>query len=222
MNKLGPILAGASFCLALAIVLVAPATAQTPKVLLPRMVVPDASLARLSGLPQKFAFFATAADAAASTSDPSDTGADLRRLGRIAGYVRGRNAAGAFEARAPKGLLTVGTSVILWRDARSAAASIRRDIADDKRFRGKTVGGAKLVSFALTRVPSLGIGAALLHIHVRPTGGTDRFVTSVVFLVGSLRGNAIVGRGGNRSADATALQLAKQLRSRMLAVLRTG
>jgi hypothetical protein len=222
MNKLGPILAGASVCLALAIALAAPAGAgQAPKALLPRMVVPDASLARLGGgLGNKFAFFSTAEDAAASTSDPSDTGADLRRLGRIAGYVRGRNAPGAFSPRAPKGLLGVATSVILWRDARSAAASIRRDIADDKRFRGKAVEAGKLVSFAATKVPSLGIGAALLHIHTRPAGGTDRFTTSVLFRVGSLRGNAIVVRGDRKKADTLALRLAEQLRRRMLTVLR--
>jgi hypothetical protein len=221
MNKLGPILAGASVCLALAIPLAAPAGAgQARKALLPRMVIPDASLARLGGLPQKFAFFATATDAAASSPDPNDTGAGLRRLGRIAGYVRGRNAPGAFSPRAPKGLLGVATSVILWRDARSAAASIRRDIADDKRFRGKAVEAGKLVSFAATKVPSLGIGAALLHIHTRPAGGTDRFTTSVVFRVESLRGNAIVVRGDRKKADTLALRLAEQLRRRMLTVLR--
>ena len=222
MNKLGPILVGASVCLVLAIALAAPAGAgQAPKALLPRMVIPDASLVRLgAGLRNKFAFFSTAKDAAASTSDPSDTGADIRRLGRIAGYVRGRNAPGAFSPRAPKGLQGVATSVILWRDARSAAASIRRDIADDKRFRGKAVEAGKLVSFAATKVPSLGIGAALLHIHTRPAGGTDRFTTSVVFRVGSLRGNAIVVRGDRKKADTLALRLAEQLRRRMLTVLR--
>jgi hypothetical protein len=38
-------------------------------------------------------------------------------LGRIAGYIRGRNAIGAFARRVPSGLLVVGTSAILWRDA---------------------------------------------------------------------------------------------------------
>jgi hypothetical protein len=224
MNKLGPILAGASVCLALAIVLAAPAGAgQAPKALLPRMVVPDASLARLGDvLRHKSAFFSTPADAAASTPDPDDTGADMRRRGRLAGYVRDRTATGAFSPRPPKGLQLVGTSVILWRNARSAAASIERDIADYKRLRGKTREGDLLVSFAATKVRSLGLGAALLHIRGRPTGGPDRFITSVVFRVRSLRGNAIVVRSDKRSADATVLQLGKQLRSRMRAVLRTG
>jgi hypothetical protein len=186
MNKLGPILAGASVCLALAIPLAAPAGAgQAPKVLLPRMVVPDASLARLGdGLRHKSAFFSTPADAAASTPDPDDTGADVRRRGRLAGYVRDRTATGAFSLRAPKPLLVVGTSVILWRNARSVAASIERDIADYKRFRGKTLEGEVLVSFAATKVRSFGLGAALLHIRGRPTGGTDRFITSVAFWPG--------------------------------------
>jgi hypothetical protein len=99
--------------------------------------------------------------------------------------------------------------VILWRDARSAAASIQRDVAGWKRFRGKTVDGDLLVSFAATKAPSLGLGAVLLHIHRRPTGGTGRFITSVAFRVRSLRGNAIVVRSDKRSADVTALQLAK-------------
>jgi hypothetical protein len=218
MNKLRPILAGATVCLALA----APAGAgQAPKALLPRMVVPDASLARLGdGLRRKFAFFSTAQDAAASTPNPNDAAADVRRLGWIAGYVRGRNAVGAFSLRAPKGLLAVGTSVILWRDARSAAASNRRDIADQKRLRGKPVEGGRLVSFSTTKVPSLGIGATLSHAHLRPTGGTDRFSTDVVFRVGSLRGNGIVVRTDRKKADTLALRLAEQLRRRMLNVLR--
>src|SRR4051812_12343280 len=109
---------------AISVVVVATGTAAARpplKALLPRMVVPDASLARVAReLSETFAFFSTADDAAASTADPKDTGADLTRLGRIAGYVRGRNAAGAFSARPPNGLLTVGTSAILWRDAHSA------------------------------------------------------------------------------------------------------
>jgi hypothetical protein len=207
---------------AISIALVAPAAArQPPKALLPRMVLPDASLARLAGgLRHKFAFFSTADDGAVSTPDPNDTGADLTRLGRIAGYVRGRNTGGAFSRRAPKGLLVMGTSVGLWRDARFVAASIERDIADYKRLRGKTVEAGFLVSFAATKLPSLGIGAALLHIHTRPTGGTDRFNTVVVFRVASLRGNALVVRSDRRNADRAALHLAEQLRRRMLAALR--
>jgi len=200
---------------------VAPAATRPPsKALLPRIVVPDASLARVAHeLPQKFAFFSTAEDAAASTPDPKDTGADLMRLGRIAGYVRGRNARGAFSPRPPNGLLTVGTSAILWRDARSAAASIKRDMADDKRFRGKRIQGALLVSFAATKVVSLGSEGALLHIHTRRSGA-DQFTTQVVFRVESLRGNVVVARSDSRNADATALDLAKQLTRRMLKTLR--
>jgi hypothetical protein len=209
---------------AVSIALVAPAAAQQPpKTLLPRMVLPDASLARLAGgLRHKFAFFSTPADAAASTPDPTDRGADVRRLGRIAGYIRGRNATGAFSPRAPKALLVVGTSVGLWRDARSAAASIRRDIADYKRFRGKALEEGLLVSFAATKVPSLGVGAALLHMRARPTDGTDRFMTSVVFRVRSLRGNTVVVRGDRKKADTAALHLAEQLRRRMLAFSATS
>ena len=222
MKKLGPILAGASVCFALEVVLAAPAGAQqAPKALLPRMVVPDASLARRGdGLRRKFAFFTTARDAAAGTANPNDTAADVRRLGRIAGYFRGRNAVGAFSLRAPRGLLGAGTSVILWRDARSAAASIRRDIADQKRLRGKRIEGGRLVNSSTTKVPSLGSGAILSHTHLRPTGGTDRFSTDVRFRVGSLRGNATVVRSDRRKTDTLTLRLAAQLRRRMLAALR--
>jgi hypothetical protein len=185
------------------------------------MVVPDAALARLaSGLPHRFAFFSTAEDAAASSPDPRDTGATMKRRGRIAGYVRGRNTPSAFARRAPKRLLAIGTSVILWRDARAAAASIERDLADEKRLTGRTVGGNLLISFSATRVPSLGAGAVLQHIRARPLDGTDRFTTQVVLRVGRLRGNAIVVRGDRRDADSLALRLARQLRRRMLAALR--
>ena len=191
------------------------------KALLPKMVIPDASLARLAdGARERFAFYSNAKDAALSTIEPNDTGADLRRMGRIAGYVRGRNVAGAFARQAPKGLLTTGTSVILWRDGRSAAASIKRALASGKRFSGKPIQAGLLVSYAARTVPSLGAGAALEHIRGRPPGGTNRFSTSVMFRVGSLRGNAIVQRG-DRFADGAALQLAKQLKQRMIAVLRS-
>jgi hypothetical protein len=69
-------------------------------------------------------------------------------------------------------------------------------------------------------VPSLGIGATLSHAHLRPTGGTDRFSTDVVFRFGSLRGNAIVVRSDRRKTDTLALHVAEQLRRRMLAALR--
>jgi hypothetical protein len=182
------------------------------------MVVPDASLARLAPrLPERFGFFSTADDAAASTPDPTDTGADLRRLGRIAGYVRGRNAAGAFSRRPPKGLLVASTSAILWRDARFVAASIERDTADYKRLRGKAIEAGRLVSVAATKIPSLGIGGTLLHMQVRSARGNDFFTTAVAFRVGPLRGNAIVGRTDRTNVDTVARQLAQQLRRRMLA-----
>jgi hypothetical protein len=76
-----------------------------------------------------------------------------------------------------------------------------------------------LVSFVATKVPALGIGAVLMHGRSRPTGGTDRFATQVVFRVGQLRGNAIVVRGDGGNADTLALELGKQLRRRMLAAL---
>lgn len=190
------------------------------KALLPKMVLPDASLAPLAdGAHQRFAFYANADDAAASSPDPNDKGADMRGRGRIAGYVRGRNVRGAFGPSALRGLVTLGTSVILWNDGRSASASIKRDLASARRFAGKRIQSGLLVSFAARKVPSLGPDAALEHARGRPPGGSDRFSTSVVFRVGSLRGNAVVSRG-DRFADAAALQLARQLKLRMAAVLR--
>jgi hypothetical protein len=140
-------------------------------------------------------------------------------MGRIAGYVRGRNAAGAFFRRAPKGLLAVGTSAILCRDARSATASIKHDIAVSKRLRGKAIDSGRLISFAATKVPPLGPGAVLVHVRVRPRDGTDLFTTAVAFPLGSLRGNTTVARGDRKNADAMALNLGQQLRRRMLATL---
>jgi len=181
------------------------------------MVLQDAELAQLAGgLRQKFAFFTTPEDAAASSPDPSDTGVDMRRRGRIAGYVRGRNATGAFSRRVPKRLLLIGTSVILWRDARAASASIRRDISDDKRLTGRTIKGSTLVSF---EARPLRAGATLLHIRARPRNGTDQFTTEVVFRVGALRGNALVVRGDGRGTDGLALHLADRLKRRMLSAV---
>ena len=200
----------------------APAAAQKPsKALLPRMVLPDAALVGLAvGLGQKLEFFTNANDGAASSPDPKDTGADLSRLGRVAGYIRGRHSVGAFSLRGPKRLQAVATSVILWRDTRAAAASIERDVATAKRLRGKAIESGFEVSFAATKAPSLGADAMLWHLRARPKGGTDRFTTQVVFRVGPLRGNATISHGDNRYADAAALQLADQLKRRILATLR--
>lgn len=78
-----------------------------------------------------------------------------------------------------------------------------------------------IVSVAASRVPSLGIGAVLTHERVRAADGIDFFTTHIAFRVGQLRGNASVARrGDNTNADAIVLDLAKQLRGRMLAALR--
>jgi hypothetical protein len=76
----------------IAILVPAAQAAQPPtRSQLPKMVLPDAALKRLaSALPPRVAFFSTAAEGASSTPDPHDTAADLKRLGRIAGYVGGR------------------------------------------------------------------------------------------------------------------------------------
>jgi hypothetical protein len=201
---------------------VAPSAQSPTRAQLPRMVVPDPVLKHAGGLPGGFAFFTTAEDAAASTYDPQDTGADLTRLGRVAGYVRGRNARGAFSPRARGGLLTVGTSVILFRDASAARAEIERDIAAGKRFSGKTLPEGVLVTYTAGPVRSLGSGAVLEHVRVRPTGGTDRFQTNVIFRVGQLQGNVFVSRGDRTKTDRLALDLARQLQRRMTSALRQG
>jgi hypothetical protein len=209
----------------IAVFIPAAQAAQTPtRSQLPKMVLPDAALKRVaSALPQRVAFFSTAAEGASTTPDPHDTAADVRRRGRIAGYVRGRSAPEALAARARSGLLAVGSSVILYRNASAAAASIQRDIAAGKRYTGKKVEGGLLVGYSAKSVPSLGRAAALLHIHGRPTGGTpDRFATHVVFLVRQLRGNATVNRADRTNADRLALDLAEQLRRRIVATLRHG
>jgi hypothetical protein len=101
----------------------------------------------------------------------------------------------------------------------AASASIRRDISDDERLTGRTIKGSTLVSFEAVKERLLGAEAALLHIRARPTNGTDRFSTEVVFHVGAVRGNALVVRGDRRNADAVTLRLAAQLRRRILAAL---
>ena len=184
---------------------------------LPAIALPDSVLARVSAeLREKYAFFSTAADAAASTADPNDTGADLNRLGRVAGYVRGRNVRGAFTYHAAKGLLTVSTSVILWRDSAAARASISLELANQKRFVGKKLPGGLFVSAACSKVGSL--AATICHERARPTKGTDDFFgTVVMFNVDQLRGNVIISRSDNANVDTLALSLAAQLRQRMLA-----
>jgi hypothetical protein len=191
---------------------------------LPKMVLPDAALKRVAGaLPRRVAFFSTAAEGASTTPDPHDTAADLKRLGRIAAYIRGRIAREAVAVRARSGFVSVASTVVLYRNAAAAAASIQRDIAAGKRYTGKEVEGGFLVGYSAKRVPSLGSGAVRLHVHGRPTGGNpDRFVTHVVFLVGQLRGNATVNRADRTNVDRLVLDLAEQLRRRIVATIRHG
>jgi hypothetical protein len=185
---------------------------------LPAIVLSDATLAKISDrLHEKFRFFSTAADAARSTLDPNDTGEDLKQLGRIAGYVRGRNAHGAFTEHPPNGLLTVGTSVTLWRGAAAARASIRRDAADRKRFAGTKLPGGQLVSSTCSQVKKL--DATLCREHTRSARGIDFFGTSVIFSVNRLRGSAIVLRHDGANKDALALSLAAKLRTRAIAAV---
>jgi hypothetical protein len=189
---------------------------------LPKMVLPDAVLRRAAGgLPGSFAFFATAEDAAASTFDPDDTGADLKRLGRVAGYVRGRNARGAFSPPG-EGLQAIGTSLSLFKGVSAAGAAIERTVAEGKRFSGKALAEGDLVRYTASRVRSLGSGGVLEHFRVRSTGGTDRFQTGVLFRVGQLRGNVFVSRGDRTNSDRLALDLARQLQRRIITTLRHG
>ena len=208
---------------AVSIAVLVPAAQSPTRAQLPEMVVPDAALRDLAGgLPGSFAFFSTAVDAAASTIDPNDTGADLKRLRRVAGYVRGRNTRGAFSDRGARGLQAVGTSVTLFRDAPAADASIQREVAAGKRFNGKVLKEGVIVSFRSNKVPSFGSRAVMEHLHARSTGGSDRFGTAVLFRVGQLRGFATVSRGDRKNADRLALALAEQLRRRIVATLRHG
>ncbi len=184
-------------------VVAAPAAARQPsKAPLPRMVLPDASLAGLAGgLGEKFAFFSNANDGAASSPDPNDTGADLRRLGRVAGYVRGRNTAGAFSDRAPKRLLAVSTSVILWRDAGAAAASIERDIAAGRRFRGKPIEGGLDRELCRDQGAVVRSGRSAHALTFAPDGLNRSLHDASDFRVGPLRGNALVVHGDKRYDD---------------------
>lgn len=208
---------------ATSIAVLVPAAQSPTRAQLPKMVVPDPALRSMAGgLPQSFAFYSTAVDAAASTIDPGDTAADLKRLGRLAGYVRGRNARGAFSDHGRRGLQSVITSVSLFRDASSAGASIRREVAAGKRFSGKALKGGVVVSYRSKEVPSFGRQAVMEHLHARSTGGTDQFGTAILFRVGQLRGSASVSRADRKNADRLTLDLAGQLRRRIVATLRHG
>jgi hypothetical protein len=186
--------------------------------MLPAMARPDTGLATVAPrLPERFAFFISADEAAVTTLDPTDTGPDLQRRGRIAGYIRVR----AAEPSASKGLLAASTSVTLFRHATAAAAAIERDLSDGKRLVGKLVESGSLVSFTFIRVPMLGAGAVLVRTH-RKTDGRDIFATDVIVRVGQLRGRASLLRGDRRRMDHTVLDLAAMLRHRMRTTLQKG
>jgi len=182
------------------------------------MVLPDAALAAVAPrLPERFAFSISADEAAVTTLDPTDTGGDLQRRGRVAGYIRVR----AAEPSASQGLLAVSTSVTLFRNAKAAAAAIERDLGDGKRLVGKSIENGSLVSFTFTRVRSVGAAAVLARTH-RLTDGHDVFVTDGIVRVGQLRGRASVLRGDRRRVDRIVLALAAKLRQRMVAAMRSG
>ena len=124
--------------------------------------------------------------------------------------MRGRNVHGAFTDRPPKGLLQVRTTVSLWRDSAAARASIRREIANEKRFIGKQLPGGQLMSASCSAVRPL--SAVLCHEHARSTRGTDFFGTSVIFTVAQLRGFAGETRSDKVNVDDIVLRLAAELR----------
>lgn len=118
--------------------------------------------------------------------DPKDTARGLARAGRVRGY----DLTYATAKRSPLGVLIASESVELFRTEQAASNYLKKQFADFKRFRGRTIDGVKIA-----RVEEFDVGtgeeAGGVRITVRyPSRRFTLFFTGVAFRRGRVFGTA--------------------------------
>jgi hypothetical protein len=155
------------------------------------------------------------AAAAASSIDPDDTAAALRRAGRITGYELDFVDSGLTTLTGDGGVYEVGTRVHLFRDRTSAHAFLAKQIGDFERLAGAdSANGPSLrgvSTFPVARVgeEAWGVTASIAF------GGIRTYGTFVAFRRGRLVGTAGLLRKNVEDDVTLVLGIARTLAERM-------
>lgn len=137
------------------------------------------------------------------------------QAGRLTGYELNFDLSGNTFPKS--GVFVVGTDVSLFRDSNSAQAFITRRLNDFRKALGKTASGLKLLSVQTfsVKVPSHALGLQ----YVASLGKQRLYGTTVDFAVGSLLGDAGLGRTDSQDVRETVTANARALAKRMSGVL---
>jgi hypothetical protein len=153
--------------------------------------------------------------AANDTLDPEDSAASLSARGRVAGYdLTYENP----KAKRRKGLLFVGTSVVLLRDEIYASEYLNKQVNDFERREGLSDSGVRLSRVGSFEVPGVGDEGEGVRATMDVAGRKVRY-TLAFFRRGRIVGAAGFVRGDKRRVSADALAIAKALDLRIRAVL---
>lgn len=123
------------------------------------------------------------------TIDPKDTARSLTRAGRVQGYDL------TYAARrrpSALGVLVVSQGVELFRTEKAASTDLNKQLADFKRFRGRTVDGIRLARVETFDVDLADEAVGLKLRVVYPSRRVTVFSTTVAFRRGRVVGNASV------------------------------
>jgi hypothetical protein len=158
--------------------------------------------------------FANDVAAAEDTLDPTDTGPQLARAGRIGGYglSYSRLSCAPFVRRS--GLATIESSVDVFRNARAADAFLTKQLRDARRLRGKEVEYGILVAsraFPAGRIADRAIGLRMTG----ELGDWRVYETVVAFRAGALVGAVAIDRADLKPSTAQAARLARLLADRV-------
>jgi hypothetical protein len=160
----------------------------------------------------------SAREAAESTTDPDDTGADLRQGGWVDGYeLNYSDPNRSVSSERGEGLIVVGSTVDLFDTETSARSYLLQEIRDFERFRGKEVNGVRLAKFETFDV-DVGDEGWGIEFTAR-AGRVTMHVTGVAFRSGRLVADAGFMRADDGTARADALTAARALESRIERVL---
>jgi hypothetical protein len=188
-----------------------PTRAQLAIVVLPKRALGPAANGLEIDIGSGFADNAATADA---TLDPSDTGRQLGRAGRITGYGLSYSILSCAPFLRRSGLVAIESSVDVFTSPRAADAFLTKQLLDARRLRGKEVEYGMLVAsrtFAVDRIGDRTVGLGTTG----EIGDWRAYETLVAFRAGALVGAVQVSRADRKSSRALAARLARMLAVRV-------
>ena len=164
--------------------------------------------------------FQTNDEAAQNPASREDELADAARFGRITSFAS-QYYSSAAAAQEVAGVVAVSSEIILFEDAPGAAANLSDSIGDVERdLRGITRSGLELGEFEVLDPAEVGEGSAGSVATI--TGGDPvrtSYSATIALVEGRIMGVVTLVSSGDDRRDE-ALTLARQLRNRILGVLR--